>query len=54
MSRRQGERNSTGTYVDRGLAAINAVALLDRVTYPSTSPRRAMAELVAPRRAITA
>jgi hypothetical protein len=34
VSKRQGERNNTGIYVDRGLTAINAVAVLDQVIYP--------------------
>jgi hypothetical protein len=40
-SKRQGERNSAPIVARRGLDAINAVALLDTVIYPPTTPRRA-------------
>jgi hypothetical protein len=40
-------------YARRGIDGGNAVALLDGVIYLPTTPRRAMAEVMSPRRAIT-
>ena len=37
----------------RGIDGGNAVALLDGVIYLPTTPRRAIAEVMSPRRAIT-
>jgi hypothetical protein len=53
VSKRQGERNSGPIYVRRGLAAIDAVNLLDGVIYSPTPPRRAQ-QPAAPRWAMPA
>ena len=48
-----GERNSAHMYARRGIDGGNAVALVDGVIYLPTTPRRAIAEVMSPRRAIT-
>lgn len=50
--KRQGERSSAPIVARRGLAAIQAVALLDQATWKAVEPRRAHLE-AAPRRAMT-